>query len=149
MPPTFIYILGFIVYLFLSVATMFFFGPLLFVPSKREVAKKALVVVLISFPCLLLMSLFWTIILGIPGALLIWLFSAVGIPLYFLSPVLLVYVLLLTSTSLYLWYLVTKVLWARIEGNSVSKMLEREKLYQRLKTSFQRLKNEMNKKVVK
>jgi len=60
MPPTFLIFLGAIAYLGLTTLTCIVFIPMLFIESKRLLAKKVLATVLISFPCLIITGLLFT-----------------------------------------------------------------------------------------
>lgn len=138
MPPTFFYFLGFLVYLALAGVTTLIFGPMLFSKGQRKAAKKAFAVVLTSFPCLLCMSFVWTVIFGVPGFLLLWIMGEGNVPLFLVIPGLYLYVMLVASTSLYVWYLVTKILWGKIEGTSIKDMLHQKKVLRNLKLVYQK-----------
>src|SRR4051794_41037442 len=77
MPPTFFFVIGFIVYLFIVGLTLLICVPLLFVESKKLFAQKALGIVLISFPSLVAVTIVLGALLALPGLLFLWLLNSV------------------------------------------------------------------------
>jgi hypothetical protein len=133
MPPTFLIFLGFIIYIGLTAITFVFFAPLLLSISKRLFAKKVLLTVFISFPCLLTMGLLWTIIFLIPALVFFWLANSNYIPR---TPVIvlagigaLAFSVLVVLTSLYLWFFMSKVIYKRLDKKPVSDYIKTDKVF--------------------
>ena len=80
MPPTFLIFLGAIAYISLTTFTCIVYVPMLFIESKKLLAKKVLATVLISFPCLIVVGLLFTIIFILPALLFYWLINSGYIP---------------------------------------------------------------------
>ena len=133
MPPTFLLFVGFLVYLLLTVLTAGIIFPILSVLQKRLLAKKFLATVLISFPCLIIMGVLLAIIFVIPGILFYWLANAGYIP----QPVGIIIAIIATltftgavaSSSLYLWYFLSKIIYRRLEKKSFADILENDKVF--------------------
>ena len=130
MPPTFLIFLGLIIYLGLTMVTLVVFVPMLFINSKRLLAKKVITTVLISFPCLIVMGIIWTIIFIVPAIVFSWLANSgcitktPGIVLGIIG--VLTFGGLIALTSLYLWYVASRIIYQRLEKNPINDFLEKD-----------------------
>lgn len=137
MPPTFLIFIGFIVYLGLTAVTLVVFVPLLLIDTKRLLAKKILVTVLISFPCLITMGLFCAVIFVIPALAFSWLANSgyisktPGIILAIIGA--LTFAVSVATSSLYLWYLTSKIIYLRIDKKPLADFLENDKAFKLLR----------------
>ena len=137
MPPTFLIFLGAIAYIVLTTLACIIFIPMLFIESKKLFAKKVLATVLISFPCLLVTGLLFTIIFILPALLFFWLVDSGYIPrlpgiiltiigfLFFAGSV--------AISALYFWYLTSKVIYQRLDKKPVVDFLNNDKVFKFLK----------------
>lgn len=132
MPPTFFIFLGFIVYLGLIVVTSIVFVPMLLIDTKRLLAKKVLATVLVSFPCLITMGLFCAVIFVIPALAFSWLANngyiprTPGIILAIIGT--LTFTVAVATSSLYIWYFTSKIIYHRLDKKSLSDFLESDKI---------------------
>ena len=144
MPPTFLMFLGLIVYLGLTMVTLVVFVPMLFVNSKRLLAKKVITTVLISFPCLIIMGIVWTTIFIVPALTFSWLANSgyvtktLGVVLTVVG--VLIFCGLLAISSLYLWYIASRIIYQRFESKPINDFLEKDKVFKCLTPYLSRLK---------
>jgi len=144
MPPTFLIFLGLIVYLGLTMVTLVVFVPMLFINSKRLLAKKVIASVVISYPCLIVMGIIWTIIFVIPALTFSWLANAgyisktPGIILAIIG--LLIFAGLIAISSLYLWYIASRIIYYRLDKKLINDFLEKDQVFKYLKPYLIRLK---------
>lgn len=137
MPPTFIIFLGLILYLVLTAVTCILFVPLLFIDSKKLIAKKVLATVLISFPCLIVMGLLGAIIFIIPAFVFYWfanngyITGTLGIILAIIG--VLTFAVFVATFSLYLWYFISKIIYHRLDKKSVNDFLDNDKIFRFLR----------------
>ena len=137
MPPTFLIFLGFIVYLGLTAVTSVVFVPMLLIDTKRLLAKKILATVLVSFPCLIAMGSFCAVIFVIPALAFSWVANTGYIPRT--SGIILVIIGALTFTvsvatsSLYLWYFTSKIIYHRLDKKPLADFLESDKVFKFLR----------------
>ncbi|NEN23212.1 hypothetical protein G3O08_06830 [Cryomorpha ignava] len=144
MPPTFLILLGLIIYIGLASVTLVVFAPMLLIDSKKLLAKKVILTVLISFPCLLVMGLLCVIIFLIPALVFFWLANGGYIPK---TPIIilgiigaLVFVSSVATTSLYLWFFMSKIIFKRLDNKPVSEFLDNDKVFKFLREYFIKLK---------
>ena len=134
MPPTFLLFLGLIVYLGLTTLTCLIFIPQLFFDKTKLLAKKVMATVLVSFPCLLISGLLFSLIFLIPALLFLCLtyqghlsktleiaFSITGI---------LIFTICVASFSLYLWYFVSHLIYHRLDNRPIHPFLAKDKVLQ-------------------
>ena len=140
MPPTFPIVLGMIVYLGLNVVTLVVFLPMLFFDNTNILAKKVISTVIISFPCLLVMGLFWGIVFIIPAVAYSWI-AVFLLDTGFLpkAPVTIIGVtgfLLLTglvaTSALYLWYFLSRIIYRLIEKKSFQDLINKDSIFKLL-----------------
>ena len=144
MPPTFLIFLGLIVYMGVTAVTFVVFVPMLFIDSKKLLAKKVLATVLISFPCLIATGLFLSLVFLIPALTFSWLannnyiaktpgivFAIIG-ALTFAGSV--------AVCSLYIWYFTSKIIYQRLDKKPVSDFLDSDKLFNFLRPYLIKLK---------
>ncbi len=144
MPPTFLLFLGAIVYLGVTLMSLFVFLPMMLIDSKKVFAKKALLTVLISFPCLLVMGIFCAIVFAIPALV----FSVLAKSGYFpqiLGMILgiigaLAFAGAVVISSLYLWYFISKIIYQKIDQKPITEFLDNEKVFQFLRPYLIRFK---------
>ncbi|RYE25385.1 MAG: hypothetical protein EOP45_04810 [Sphingobacteriaceae bacterium] len=133
MPPSFPIFLGLIVYLGLTALTFVVSIPMLFFQPTRLIAKKVLVTVLVSFPCLIVTGLIFVIIFILPALLFSWLANngyiskTPGIILAVMG--LVVFVSLVVISGLCLWYFISKIIYCRLEKKPVLDFLENDKVF--------------------
>lgn len=132
MPPSFIVILGFILYIGLSALTLGIFSPMLFISSTKVLAMKIIATVLISFPCLIIILTLFTIVLAIPGMLLLWLlhqdYISKSFGMYLSISCILIYITMVIVCSLYLWYLLSRVFYQYIDKKPITQLLRKNKI---------------------
>lgn len=144
MPPTFLIFLGAIVYFAAIVVALLVFVPMLFISSKKELAKKVLATVLISFPCLLTMGILLAIVFVIPTLAFSWLANngyipqTPGIILAIIGA--LIFAGSVAASSLYLWYLISKIIYQRIDKKPVSEFLDNNKVFKYIRPFLVKLK---------
>jgi hypothetical protein len=144
MPPTFLIFLGLIVYIGLTVLTLLVFAPMLLIDTKKLLAKKVLATVLISFPCLLAMGLLCVIIFVIPALIFFWLANSgyiprtPGIVLGIIGA--LTFAISVASTSLYLWFFMSKIIYQRLDKKPVSEFLDNDNVFKFLRPYLIKLK---------
>ena len=144
MPPTFLIFLGLIVYVGLTVLTLLVFAPMLLINTKKLLAKKVLATVLISFPCLLAMGLLCVIIFVIPALIFFWLANSgyiprtPGIVLGIIG--VLTFAISVASTSLYLWFFMSKIIYQRLDKKPVSEFLDNDNVFKFLRPYLIKLK---------
>ena len=133
MPPTFPLFLGFIFYVGLLAISVISIIPLLFLKSKRLLACKIVLTILISFPSLLAVLLMFFITFFPPALIFSWLVnekytpSAFGITLAVIG--FLMSITLFAVCSLYLWYFLSNIIYKRLDGKPVSDFLIKDKVY--------------------
>jgi hypothetical protein len=144
MPPTFLIFLGLIAYLGLTVLTCLIFIPMLFFDSKKLFAKKVIATVLISFPCLIVAGLFFTIIFILPALFFSYLANSgyisktPGIVLAVTG--LIIFGGSVAISALYLWYFVSKLIYQRLDNKSVRDFLDNDKVFKFLRPYLIKLK---------
>ena len=133
MPPTFFIFLGAIAYIGLTTVTCIVFVPMLFIDRKKLLAKKVLATVLISFPCLLVMGLLCALIFVLPALLFSWLANNGYIPrtpgLILAIIGTLTFAVSVATSSLYLWYFISKIIYHRLYKKSVADFLDSDKVF--------------------
>ncbi len=134
MPPTFFLVVGFILYFFLLGFTLVVCVPLQFVQSKKLIAQKAIGIVLISFPCLLIVIFILTLLLALPGALFLWILNSVnaneGRAFHILTAGILIFTLIAAISSLYFWYFSSRLIINYIDKRPLSEVYNNDKVYQ-------------------
>ena len=137
MPPTFFIFLGAIAYIGLTTVTCIVFVPMLFIDRKKLLAKKVLATVLISFPCLLVMGLLCALIFVLPALLFSWLANNGYIPrtpgLILAIIGTLTFAVSVATSSLYLWYFISKIIYHRLYKKSVADFLDSDKVFRFLR----------------
>jgi hypothetical protein len=135
MPPTFLIFIGLVIYIGLTAITFIVFAPMLLIDTRRLLAKKVIMTVLISFPCFLVMGLFWAIIFLIPALVFFWLANSgyilrtPGIILGIIGA--LTFAGSVGATSLYLWFFISKIIYQRLDEKPVSEFLANDKVLTR------------------
>ncbi len=144
MPPTFLIFLGLIVYIGLTAMTFVIFAPMLLIDTKKLFAKKVIATVLISFPCLLAMGFMCIIIFLIPAILFFWLTNIGYIPR---TPAIvlgiagaLTFAVFVATTSLYLWFFMSKIIYQLLDKKPVSEFLNNDKVFKLLRPYLIKLK---------
>lgn len=133
MPPTFFIFLGLIAYIGLTAISLIIFVPLLFIDSKRQLATKVIATVLISFPCLILVLILFGSIFTIPVIIFSKLANAGNIPselgsiLFTIGA--LIFLTLVATSALYLWYFTSKVIYQRIDHKPISEFINNDKVF--------------------
>jgi hypothetical protein len=144
MPPTFLIFLGLIAYLGLTVFTCLIFIPMLFFDSKKLFARKVIATVLVSFPCLIVAGLFFTIIFILPALLFSYLANSdyisktLGIVLAVTG--LIIFGGSVAISALYLWYFVSKLIYQRLDNKPVQDFLDSDKIFKFLRPYLIKLK---------
>ena len=137
MPPSFPIFLGLIVYLAFLALALVIFTPMLFFQHKRLIAKKILATVLISFPCLVVTGLIFSIIFILPVLMFSWLANngyIPRIPGIILTIIgLIVFVGCIAVTALYLWYFTSKMIYYRLERKPIADFLNSDKVFKILR----------------
>jgi len=132
MPATFLIFISIVVYLALVTLIILIFAPLLFIPTKRPLAKKAIGTILISLPCLIITTIGFLIIFIAPGLLYLYIVSIITDPPTFvigLTVILfLLFALSLALVAIYLWYLTSRLLYQRIEHRPYSEITDNDKV---------------------
>lgn len=144
MPPTFLLFLGAIVYIGVTLISLIVFLPMMLIDSKKVFAKKVLLTVLISFPCLLVMGIVFSIVFAIP-ALVFSLLAKSGYlpqtPGMILGIIgVLVFAGAVVTSSLYLWYFISKIIYQKIDQKPITEFLDNEKGFQFLRPYLIRFK---------
>jgi hypothetical protein len=133
MPPTFLPFLAFMFYVFGSGVTLVIFLPVLFFKSKRLLAKKIIITVLISFPCLVNTGILIAIIFLLPALLFSWLANHNYISQTFGTPLLIAGLLfsfsLVAVCSLYIWYFLSKIIYKLLEKRPITEFLDNDKVF--------------------
>src|SRR5258707_1256612 len=123
MPPTFLLFLGAIVYIGVTALTLVLALPMLLFDSKQLLAKKILATVLISFPCLVATGIFCTIFFAIPGLAFFWLANGDRLPktpqIVLAIIGLLIFAGSVVTSSLYLWYFLSKLIYQRLDKKPI------------------------------
>jgi len=144
MPPTFLIFLALIAYIGLTVLSCIIFIPLLLVDSKNLLAKKVLVTVLISFPCLIVMGLLCAVIFILPALLFSWLANndyisrTPGIILAITG--LIIFAGSVATSALYLWYFISKIIYQRLDKKPLADFLNNDKVFKFLRPYLIKLK---------
>jgi hypothetical protein len=137
MPPTFFFVIGFIVYLFLVGLTLVIGVPLLFTETKKLFAQKALGIVLVSFPSLIAVTIVIGALLALPGLLFLWLLNAVTLEnrmaiITFLVG-LLFFVTVVAISSLYVGYFFSRLIINYVDKKPLEEIYNQDKVYQYFK----------------
>ncbi|MEJ5962618.1 hypothetical protein [Pedobacter immunditicola] len=144
MPPTFPLFIGFIFYVGLLAISVVLSIPLLFMKSKRLLAWKIVLTILISFPSLIAVVLVFFIAFFPPALIFFWLLnekhstSTFGIILTIIG--FLIFIALIAVCSLYLWYFLSNLLYKRLDRKPISEFLNSDKVYNYVKPQLIRLK---------
>ena len=137
MPPTFLVFLGAIVYFGITAVTLVIFLPMLLIEAKRIFAKKVLATVLISFPCLLVMGLCCVIVFLIPALVFGWLANGGYLPkvpgIILGITGLLIFAGSVATSSLYLWYFISKIIYQRLDKKPIAEFLDNDKVFKFLR----------------
>ncbi|MGY4539373.1 putative membrane protein YccC [Mucilaginibacter sp. UYNi724] len=137
MPPTFLLFLGFVCYLGFITLSLVICIPMLFIESVNLLAKKIILTVLISFPCLLMTGFVFTIVCVLPALLFTWLYNNKYIPttvgIYATIASFLIFVGIVAICSLYLWYFASNLIYKRLDKKPLSDFLDNDKIYNYLK----------------
>jgi hypothetical protein len=130
MPSSFPVFIAFMVYIAITVVALVVFAPMLLFKSTRLLAKKILATVLISFPCLIVMGLFISLIFLIPALIFGWLANGGYLPR---KPVMILGIIglfvfagLIIVCSLYLWIIASKLIYLRLEKKTTSAFLDND-----------------------
>jgi len=133
MPPTFLPFLTFLLYIWISAGTLVIFVPLLFIQSRRLLAKKAIITVLISFPCLISTGILIAIIFSLPALLFLCLVNNNVIPQTFetisVIAAFLLFFGLVAVCSLYVWYFLSRVIYQLHEKRPVGEFLDSNRVF--------------------
>jgi len=137
MPPTFLLFFGLILYFGLVAIALVVCIPMLFLNTARVLAKKILITVLISFPCLMIVGFLFGIVFLIPALVLSWLasnhfISEIAVAICSITGVL-IFALLVGSFALYLWYFLSRVIYQRLDKEPVLDFLEKDRVYKCIK----------------
>ncbi len=101
--------------------------------SKKHIAKKALATVLISFPCLIIALIFFGLIFLIPGIIFLRLFQTdriLSTPISILLIIgLLIFLILVATSALYLWYFTSKIIHRKIDGKPLQEFVNNDKVF--------------------
>jgi len=133
MPATFLIFLALLLYIILLGLALLIYTPMLFIKSKKLMAKKVIATVVVSFPCLVIALLLVGMLCAAPGLLLIWLasveyISGIFVPLIFLTGILF-FIIIVIPLALYLWYFVCKILYLKIDNKSVAEFINNDKVF--------------------
>lgn len=133
MPPTFPIFLGLMSYTALTGISLILFAPLLFFKAKRAMAMKVIATALISFPCLILVVIVFGLIFTIPALI----FSGLarsgnisetsGIIIFMIGAV--IFLTLVITSSLYLWFFISKVLYKKIGKEPASEFINNDRVF--------------------
>lgn len=138
MAPTFLPFLALLLYMAIVVVSLVIFVPMLLIQSKRLLAKKVLITVLISLPCLIVVGILFAIIFFLPALFVSWLTDNNYISqtpgTILIVSVLLLLLILVASCSLYLWYFLSQVIYKQLEMKPVSEFLQKNKLFRFLQS---------------
>ena len=144
MPPTFLLFMGLLLYITLLAISLVIGIPMLFIKSKKILAKKIIFTISISFPCLIVVGIVFTIIFILPALLFFWTANNNYItetPVIILAIVgLLTFVATIAVCSLYLWYFICNIIYKRLDQKPVSEFLNKDKIYIYLKPLLTKLK---------
>jgi hypothetical protein len=144
MPPTFFLFIGFIFYIGILAISLTVCIPMLLIKSKNLLAKKIILTVSISFPCLILVGFAFTVIFSLPTLLFSWLANnnyisrAPGIILTVIG--LLTFITSIAICSLYLWYFTSNIIYKRLDQKPVAEFLNKDKIYIYFKSFLSKLK---------
>jgi hypothetical protein len=144
MPPTFLLLIGFVLYIGFMTVSLAVCIPMLFIKSKKILAKKILFTVAISFPCLIVIGIAVTIISSLPALLLFWIANnnyiskTPGIILTIVA--FLLFVTTVAVCSLYLWYFTSNLIYKRLDQKPVSEFLNKDKIFIYLTPFLRKLK---------
>ncbi len=132
MPPTFPIFLAFIAYFLLLSISLLLFTPMLFKRSTKQIAKKVIATIFLSFPCLVAVLILFGAILLVPGGIIFWLINTGYISKSAYSLILItglcVFLILVIASSLYLWYFTSKIIYLKIDNKSVSEYIKTAKI---------------------
>ena len=107
-------------------------------------SKKVLATVLISFPCLIAMALFLSLVFLIPALTFSWLtnndYIAKTPGIVFTIIGALTYVGSVAVCSLYIWYFTSKIIYQRLDKKPVSDFLDYDKVFNFLRPCLIKLK---------
>lgn len=144
MPPTFLLFMGFMLYIAIMAISLAVCIPMLLIKSKKILAKKIIFTVSISFPCLVVVGLAFSIIFLLPALLFFWIANNNYIPrtpgIILTIVGLLTFVTTIGVCSLYLWYFTSNIIYNRLDQKPVSEFLNRDKIYIYLKPFLTKLK---------
>ena len=113
---------------------------MLFIKSRKLSAAKALITVLISFPCLISTGILIALIFALPALLFTWLAGNDYIPQTFETILaiigLLFFLILVAICALYTWFFLSGVIYWLIEKRPVDEYLNKSKVFVFLKPYF-------------
>lgn len=137
MPPTFLLFMGLMLYIAFMAISLTVCIPMLFIKSKKTLAKKIIFTVSISFPCLIVVGTAFCIVFLLPGILFFWMANNdylsrnTGSVLALMG--LLIFVSAVIVFSLYLWYLTSNIIYKRLDQKPITEFLNRDHVYLYLK----------------
>ena len=144
MAAPFLIFLGLIAYLGLIVLSSIVFVPMLFIDSMKLLAKKALATVLISFPCLIAVGIFWLIIFSVPAIVFSGLAYSGFIPrtlgIIMAIAGLLLFSIVVATSALYLWYFMCKIIYQRIYKKPFKEVFDNDSVFKFLSPYLIKLK---------
>jgi hypothetical protein len=132
MPPTFIPFMAFMAYIAITAVALVVFMPMLVFTATRLLAKKALITVLISLPCLITVAALTGLIFLLPALLFSWLAYHNYIPrtpgiILFIAGLFL-FIVIVAASSLYLWYFFSQIIYKLLEKRSPSEFIHKNKV---------------------
>jgi len=143
MAPTFLPFLAFMLYIAITGVCLVVFAPMLLIQSKKLLAKKVLITVLISFPCLMTVGILFGIIFLLPALLVSWLsnnnYISQTLGTILAVAGLLLFAVLVAICFLYLWCFLSRIIYKQLEKKPISEFLEKNKFlksYSKLKVNF-------------
>lgn len=144
MPPTFPLFIGLILYIGILAIAFVVYIPMLFIKTKRLLAKKIFITIAISFPCLIIVGLAITAIFLFPALIFSWLANNNYIPrvpgIILTISGLLIFITSIAVCSLYLWYFISNIIYNRLDKRPISEFLQRDKIYNYLRPYLVKLK---------
>jgi hypothetical protein len=133
-PPTFLIYLATILYFGISCLTLIVFIPMFFFKKMRALAKIIIATVLISLPCLIIVTIFFLTVFAVPAFSFWWLVKKFHLPEglnIFVSLVgCLLFVISVIVGTFYLWELMSRIIWQWIERKPLNEILNKNKLIQ-------------------
>jgi hypothetical protein len=128
MPPTFLILLGFIVYFAVIAITLFIGGILILFKSQRSNAKILIFTILISYPTFLIVGAAMAILFAIPAFGIMFLLQKFGNPDIF-GYLALFALLIIIIAALYHWYLGFILIKNGVLKRKIDQSIENNKVY--------------------